>query len=519
MRTFFFCILAAGLVYSGCSFSQNTNISNGYFFDGEPYLAINPVNPQHIVVAWMGYTFGTPLSIKTIVSFNRGKTWSSPVTLPHFSPSFQSADPSMVFDSAGNPIACYIDYHESPDSGGIYLVKSTDGGLTWNYLSKALDAHSDGSKIPVDRPWLTISRPENHLYITSKPAPWITPPNRPYFISSADDGLTWNSWRYIDGPGYLAGSFIKAPMAAPAVSADGAFHCMYPSWVITQNILPGYIHAKTADNGHSFTYNGACYSTSGISDTLAKAGGNLAADPADPRHLAFVFLGSSFGDLDVFCIESFDDGVGWSVPYRINTDPAGNGKMQDLAWSTFDAGGNFVVAWRDRRNGAGTGYAEASEIWGALRWKDSTNFTRNFKISDTLAEYRNVLSLNGNDFMTLSVSNDTLHAAWGDTRSGILNIWYSQTDLHSLNSTGIRNIVHEPVPVVSIFPNPGSNVFHFRGNTVTGVEVYDVNGKMVMDQLSNKPIGQVDLSDISPGVYLFLLKTDRGNLHVRIIRN
>ena len=32
----------------------NTNLSNGLLFDGEPFIALNPTNPQNLVAAWMG---------------------------------------------------------------------------------------------------------------------------------------------------------------------------------------------------------------------------------------------------------------------------------------------------------------------------------------------------------------------------------------------------------------------------------------------------------------------------------
>jgi len=158
--------------------AQNQNISNGQFFDGEPYLAIDPTNPKHIVVAWMGYTFGNPLGIKTRVSFNGGATWSAPKTLPHFSPSFHSADPSLAFGTDGTLYACYIDYRENPDSGGVYVIRSSDGGLNWTNAVKAIDAYADGSKYPLDRPWLTVNPVNGHLYITTKPAPWVAPTDR-----------------------------------------------------------------------------------------------------------------------------------------------------------------------------------------------------------------------------------------------------------------------------------------------------------------------------------------------------
>lgn len=54
------------------TFSQNTLVSNGNIFEGEPYLVINPQNQQHLVAAWMGYQLNQKICIKSAVSFNGG---------------------------------------------------------------------------------------------------------------------------------------------------------------------------------------------------------------------------------------------------------------------------------------------------------------------------------------------------------------------------------------------------------------------------------------------------------------
>jgi hypothetical protein len=66
-------VLLMGVVLPSLLLAQNTNISNGFVFDGEPYLAINPNNPQHMVVAWMGFKMSNQIVIKTKVSFNGGQ--------------------------------------------------------------------------------------------------------------------------------------------------------------------------------------------------------------------------------------------------------------------------------------------------------------------------------------------------------------------------------------------------------------------------------------------------------------
>src|SRR5271157_3289727 len=215
-------------------FAQNEDISGGVVFEGEPYLAVDPSNSQHMVIEWMGYMDGNGvnLSMKTKATFDGGKTWSNTVVFPHQRKGWKSADPSMVFDKKGNVIACYIDYRESPDSGGVYIIKSTDGGLSWSGTSEVIDVLSDVTKVPLDRPWLAIdnsnSLTQGNLYVTTKPAPWISAPNRPYFMRSVDGGNNWSHFRYVDTVAYLVGNYIQAPMADLTVCTQGDLHIIYP---------------------------------------------------------------------------------------------------------------------------------------------------------------------------------------------------------------------------------------------------------------------------------------------------
>ena len=135
-------LLLLSLFTIGFVHSQNINLSNLTVFEGEPYIAINPTNNQNIVVAWMGYVFGsgTALTIKTKKSIDGGQTWSTAVNLPHMSPNFKSADVSIAFDGTGKLFLTYIDYRESPDSGGVYLTKSLNGGTTWTTTVKVIEA-------------------------------------------------------------------------------------------------------------------------------------------------------------------------------------------------------------------------------------------------------------------------------------------------------------------------------------------------------------------------------------------
>jgi hypothetical protein len=493
---------------------SNEDLSGGVIWESEPYMVVDPANPQHIVVAWMGSVPLAALCIKTITTFNGGLTWSSPAVIPHQSPTYTSADVSMAFDHAGNLFTTYIDSRKSPDSGAVYIVKSTDGGLTWGTASQVISGFADGSKYPLDRPWLAVASTGgvDTIYVTSKPAPWVAPPNRPYFVKSSDGGLTWTAWRNIDSTGYLVGNVIQAPMAAPAIDSAGRFHCIYPAYLASESIYPRYIMA-TNGPANSFSYNVAETITmsGGTMDTLAKAGGKFICDPAHNGHFAFVHVENSYGDIDVFSIETTDSGVTWSSPLRVNDDVIGNGKMQDMAWANFDESGNLVTAWRDRRNAPGTGYEQPTEIWGAIKWYDSSAFSANFKISDTAAPYDSIYLFGaGNDFMNVAMAQDTLSAVWGDVRTGTLNIWFSRRAMRTGVTTMVKNIVSEQLPDVNIYPNPGSQYLTIEGKGITNIVLTDIMGKTVLTKKLDGTRSVLDVSGITAGEYVAVISTQDG---------
>src|ERR1051325_8737962 len=178
------------------AFSQplNEKVSAGLVFDGEPYLAINPINPENMVIAWMSFDIKQPLgSIRIRSSFDGGLTWGNELTMPHYAPKFHSADVSMAFHNDGKLYIAYIDYSTTlpHDSGVIVVAHSLDGGKTWSTPDKAFDAY-DNDDLPIDRPWIVVDNSgtssDGMLYITTKSVYWDPLPNHPYFKSSADGG-------------------------------------------------------------------------------------------------------------------------------------------------------------------------------------------------------------------------------------------------------------------------------------------------------------------------------------------
>ncbi|MCF6342254.1 MAG: T9SS type A sorting domain-containing protein [Bacteroidales bacterium] len=519
------------LLFSGLGlFAQDKNISNGEIFDGEPYLSVNPQNPQHMVVVWLGYQWLQKIIIKTRVTFDAGQSWSEAVALPHVVPGYSAADPSLAFDYQGNIVLVYIDYNKLLGVGAVYSRISTDGGLSWGDAQEVIAMDSDPGKNPIDRPWAGIDRTPGSLqgtvYVTTMNAKGAVGTEfNPYLTRSPDGGQSWGDWRYIDTTGWLAGSIIKQPMPTGDLAADGVFHCAYPSWKLSQYLQPWYFLATLDTLDGSFSYHTLVEATNNVTDTLAKRGALLRCDPIDAQHLIFLHLSKAYGDADVFFTQSFDSGNSWEESVRVNDDSIGNNRMQDLVWADFDTDGDLVVSWRDRRKAADSGYRAAAEIWGAVLWKDSTGFSANFRISDTLVAYDSILDKAGNDFMCVVLRNDTLSAVWGDTRDSSLNIWFKRMVLPGALPVGVSLIASEPLNTVNCFPNPFSNSttieYTLRQASPVQITIFNHLGAQVdfirQKQSPGKQQFVWDAKGLPSGMYYFTVQTGKESMRGKML--
>jgi hypothetical protein len=505
------------------SFAQpaNLNISNTQAFEGEPYLAVNPTNTNNIIIAWMALDLSTnfKVSIKSKASFDGGATWGNQRIQPHISAAWHSADVSMAFRTDGTAYMTYIDYRESPDSGGVFMVQSIDGGKNWSAPVRIWNTNSeDPAKVPLDRPWVAIDNSATasagHLYLTTKPAPWIPAPNRPYLKSSSDHGQTWTPFRYVDTTGFLVGNQIQAPMAFPAVAADGALCIAFPSYLPAQGLLPKFILAKSYNGGASFTYHTMVQGATSATDPNYKLGYRLVANPANANQLALAYITSQNGDPDIFVITTNDGGINWSAPKRINDDPLANGKAQDLVWVSYGENGKLALTWRDRRNGTGTGFFQPSDAYCAVSSDNGATFQPNFRLSSMTAPFDSILLQNGNDFMSCELRHDTIYAAWGDVRNGHLNIWFTKASANSGMGSGVTLINPEGVNPLRVFPNPASGrvfvqldgvVFRHAEATLMGE---DGTVLLTTGIYSGQSVAEFDLSRQPSGVYVVRVVVD-----------
>ena len=483
--------------------SQNINISNASVFEGEPYLAIDPNNQQHLVAAWMGFKVGQGIIIKTTYSDDGGVTWSAVNEIPHITGATSAADVSLEYDSNGNLFMCYIDYeNQTFTQGDVIVRKSIDNGVTWGNAVSAVSIADCPDKLCIDRPWIAIDNstgPNNGaLYITTINANQpsiVIPPYHSYLVVSSDGGANFSNPRLVDTTDYYVGAISQAA-TSPLVGPNGTFYASYPSYETSQSPFAHIYLASSTTLGVDIDHTNAyTILIPGTTDPFAKKGGEMLCDYSEPSHLGLLLLAQENGDADVYFMETYD-AINWTTPIRINDDASGNGKLQDLMWADFNENGDLAICWRDRRNGSTSGYQTETEIYGAIRYKDSINFEPNFPISSQQAAHDVVLEGNGNDFMNVQFIGDTIYSIWGDVRTGTLNIFLNKTSV-STGTTSTQSI-HSDKALMTIFPNPANDYFKIdQFEEYENCQLIDASGKIIKTAETDT----ISTSDVPSGTY------------------
>ena len=517
-RLFFFLFL----LITGNVFAQpvNTLLSKGLLFESEPYLAINPTNPQNIIVAWMsGRLLGNPVTIVTRMTSDGGATWNDTLSLPHMNSAWQSADVSMAWRSDGVLFISYIDYQSNSNTnGGVFVVHSSDEGRSFSTPVKAIDA-TDDTDVSLDRPWIAIDNSSGatngNLYISTKPAPWNPIPNHSYFTRSTDGGATWTPEAILDSLPYSA-EFISAPMGSPTVSSDGTLYIAYPF----SSSGAGFALAQSIDGGNNFTRSSILQPVEDFKEKDSIKGGfHIIADPTNPKHLLFAWPDARDGDYDVFSSVSFDAGASWSVPARVNDDPMNNGVVQDMIWPTFGPKGALAIVWRDRRNGSKPGYASQSDTYFATSSDGGKTWLSNVRLSNQSAPYDSVLEHPGNDFLSAAIVHDTLVAAWADTRSGRVKIYTARAALMLASSV---NEINSQTNALSVVPNPSRSTvgieFTLAKDQKCSIQLFDDRGRRIRsiaeDEFSSGThTVQCPTIGLANGTYWIVLTIAEGNIY------
>jgi hypothetical protein len=354
------CLLCA-LVCSSVGFAQSNLpqppgsrvvdiTGKGYF--NEPAAAINPVNPQQMIVAYQ-------VDASASYSQDGGATWT--IAKDTKSTTYKrSGDMAAIYDAKGTAIIAYLGFDKlgtenywahNATRNGLFVRRSTDGGKTWDKDDHAVKENPTAAGIPFeDKPGIaadiTQSPYRGNLYIGW--TEFSLTKTIILFSRSSDGGVSWSTPIEIstheglprDDNGAVEGF-------SAAVASDGT---LYAAWADANNIA----FAASHDGGKTFTpsrqiieHPAPYFPIPGTS----RANG-FPQLGIDPRNGLLFLTWSDYrnGDIDVFAATSPDHGDTWGAPVRVSTNPIHDGTDQFFQWLAVDpTDGSANVIFYDRR--------------------------------------------------------------------------------------------------------------------------------------------------------------------------
>src|SRR6266702_4346053 len=433
---------AAAQVAAGSAVPANVDVSQRHLNESEEAVAVNPTNPDNIVmVTNVGHAeAGLTAGMFEGVSFNGGKTWATKlIALGGSDPLGDGCcDPSLSFDRFGNLFMTYL--YQVEDQVPVAL--STDGGLTFRVIANIAKTDLAGKKTNgdnrglfrfVDQP--TITAAENQVWV-------VFNAGGPMVATGAP----------VSGLGHV-GSFN------PVEVVPGSNNCTYgdvaigPSGQVMQACTltesgqgGGKIFVNTDPDGlgpagfgdRTFvteTHVGGFDFIPAQPDRSVDAEVGLAWDRTGGPHAGRVYMVNTAehpnesDNTDIYVRHSDDGGATWSAAVRVNDDQTAN--SQFLPKISLDpTTGNLAVVWYDSRNDLGTGGPgdtdgipnDDAEFWGAFSTDGGASFISNIQISaGTSNSHDSGNGIDYGDYSGLAFYRGIAHPAWSDNSNSTGN--------------------------------------------------------------------------------------------------
>lgn len=352
----------------------------------EPAIAVNPQNANNVVASWI---LGPVQNIISAVSFNGGRTWRQvpiPLTVCSGGSLIGAGDPGLSFGPNGDLYAVNV-AGMTLAARGVYINKSTDGGLHW---SAPILVPNTGNTSP-DAPTITADRTDARFAYALWHSSADKNQNPAVFTRTTDGGLTWEPARIIYQPAQH--SFVDINKVF--VLQDGTlvdlvfFYSQAPNGTVKGENL-GVLRSTDKGQTWSAPILGPAltqvFQPNGSAGTVDPETGQFVHDPGDPAfamdpnngNLYAVWEDARFSNFqynDIVFSMSSDGGLNWSAPIRVNQTPLNIAPLNRQAFlpsvAVLDDGTIGVSYYDFRFNDPNPGLP--TDYWMATCHASSTN--------------------------------------------------------------------------------------------------------------------------------------------------
>jgi len=415
------------------SLTVGPNIDVSRFADNEAEttVAVNPVNPNNVVVV---SNFQTADALMESVSFDGGTTWSARMIADGTDAlGVACCDPNAAFDQYGNYFLVYLDQRAKK----VQVAYSTNGGATMQFLATV--DHSDQSNPQANGKKWGAGTDQPSL-ATGPGGTWFV-----YKMFSSGGQLLQVRGLPVSGlgqfgalspaqsvPGSKYGSFgdiAVGPSGQVLTSYQDNIPTQGPSTIFS-NLDPdgfgpapfGAARVATSTNVGGFDFIPPQASRS----VDAEVG--LAYDRSGGAHRGRVYLlytdeqPNESDNTDIQVRHSDDNGATWSAAVRVNDDAGANSQFNPHI-ALDQATGIIAVGFHDARNDLGTGGAgdtngipnDDAQYFVAVSRDAGASFSANIQVSAGTSNGE--ASHNGveyGDYTGLGFAGGVIHPAWAD---------------------------------------------------------------------------------------------------------
>jgi hypothetical protein len=469
----------------------------------EPNIAVNPLNPNEMVIGWRQFDNVSSNFRQAGWSYttNAGITWTFPGVIE---PGIFRSDPVLDYDSSG------IFYYNSltRDNLGNFscqVFKSINGGSNWNNGTAAGGG---------DKQWMAIDRTQGvgsgNIYSawTSNYSSCVPG----YFTRSTDGAGTFDSCTVADG---------NPALGTEAVGNSGELYIVGRSNQLDSLVVAKSMNAQIPGSTISWnppvsvfmdgTIGGASVNPAGL---LGQA--NIDVDRSNgPGHgnvyvLASIARLSNSDPGDVMFAKSTDGGLTWSAPIRINDDTSVT-NTQWMGTMSVAPNGRIDVVWLDTRNDPSG--LDSSALYYSYSTNQGTTWSVNEMLSgifDPHTGYPNQTKMG--DYFDMVSDNSGAHLAWTNTLNGEEDVYYSH--IIPQITTTVNDFSYNAN--FSVFPNPSFGVFLITGESQRfQVEIFSLLGEKVYSMKNIKTKIEINFSVQPAGIYFLKITNQDGNIVVK----
>jgi len=367
--------------------SSNANATKQAGNQVEPKIAINPTNPNNLVlVASSDNGGGNTITVSR--STDGGKTWTVSTlggAQDGKPASTNRTDARVAFDRFGN---CYVTYIVAPSASEVRVVcgRSSNGGQSFSFVDAAAapNMFADGPSIATGVDATNGAREAVFIAYQDSTA------DRIKMVSMTASGL--GNWSAFSSPVTVSDAANGNYMSV-AVNAAGAVAVTWQNPDVGQGPNVKIFFDIDSDGRGAATFGtdrqvtttnvGGFDYIPAAPERSIDAEPQLAFDRSGGAHAGRLYLvyteefNNESNDTDIMLRYSDDLGQTWSVASFVNDDDTTNSQFIP-ALSVDPTSGYVGVSWYDARNSAGNNTAE---LYAAISKDGGLSFLPNVKVS------------------------------------------------------------------------------------------------------------------------------------------